>query len=237
MAVYGYCRVSTMQQNVERQIDNVKRYNADTVIFAEKQSAKDIDNRSVFKELLNKVKEGDEIVFDEVSRMSRNADEGYKLYMDLMKKGIELTFLKERHIDTREYKRRSKNQLSRIQTQNNTTDKLINGIIVLFEEFLKDNLKDNIRIAFERAEQERLFLIRRVTEGKAKSTKHQGRPKGSKNLKSEKSENIKKVILELSKDFDGKFTDAKILKEYLPKTARNTYYKYKKELLREKSLV
>lgn len=237
MAVYGYCRVSTMQQSVARQVENVKRYNPDAVIYIEQQSAKDIDNRSVFKCIIGKVKTGDEIVFDEVSRMSRNADEGYNLYMDLMQKGIDLTFLKERHIDTREYKRRSQNQLVRLQTQNATTDKLLNGIMDVFDEFLKDNLKDNIRIAFERAEQERLLLIQRVTEGKAKSKKHQGRPKGSKNLKSQKSENIKKVIQELSKDFDGQFTDVKILREYLPKTARNTYYKYKKELSKEKSLV
>ena len=40
----------------------------------------------------------------------------------------------------------------------------------------------------------------------------------------------KKVIQEQSKDFDGKFSDAKIMREYLQGIARNTYYKYKREL-------
>lgn len=36
--------------------------------------------------------------------------------------------------------------------------------------------------------------------------------------------------MEQSKDFYGKFSDAKIMREYLMGVARNTYYKYKKEL-------
>lgn len=40
-------------------------------------------------------------------------------------------------------------------------------------------------------------------------------------------DHIKKVIREQSKDFDGKFSDAKIMREYLKGIARNTYYKYK----------
>lgn len=39
-------------------------------------------------------------------------------------------------------------------------------------------------------------------------------------------DHIKKVIREQSKDFDGKFSDAKIMREYLKGIARNTYYKY-----------
>lgn len=96
--------------------------------------------------------------------------------------------------------------------------------------FERENLKDNIRLAFAQAEHERQFLINRVTEGKAKSEKPQGRPEGSCNIKTDKADHIKKIIREQSKDFDGKFSDAKIMREYLPSTARNTYYKYKREL-------
>ena len=105
--IYGYVRVSTIQQKVERQINNIIGFNGDAIIISEKQSGKDIDNRAEFKKLLNKVKPGDTIIFDEVSRMSRNADEGFSLYMELLSKGISLVFLKERHIDTDEYKRRT----------------------------------------------------------------------------------------------------------------------------------
>ncbi len=47
----------------------------------------------------------DTVVFDSVSRMSRNAEEGFSLYEDLYHKSIRLVFLKEHHIDTETYKR------------------------------------------------------------------------------------------------------------------------------------
>ena len=105
----------------------------------------------------------------------------------------------------------------------------VNSSLVIFC-IERENLKDNIRLAFAQAEHERQFLINRVTEGKAKSEKPQGRPEGSHNIKTDKAEHIKKVIQEQSKDFDGKFSDAKIMREYLQGIARNTYYKYKREL-------
>lgn len=203
------------------------------IIYEEKQSGKDIENRAVFRKLLDKVKPGDAIIFDEVSRMSRNADEGYNLYMELLEKDISLVFLKERHINTEEYKRRMQNHMASVSSSNEKMDNLINGILDLVADFERENLKDNIRLAFQQAEHERLFLIKRVKEGKFRSDKHQGRPEGSPNLKSDKAEHIKKVILEQSKDFDGKFSDAKIMREYLQGVARNTYYKYKKEILVE----
>lgn len=228
--IYGYVRVSTKQQKVQRQIDNIKSYGPDAIIYQEAQSGKDIEGRSVFRKLLEKVKSGDTIIFDEVSRMSRNADEGYNLYMELMERGINLVFLKERHIDTDEYKRRSQRHIERVQSTSTKIDNLINGMIQLLEEFERENLRDNIRIAFQQAEHERLFLIKRVTEGKAKSSKPQGRPAGSRNVGTDKADHIMKVIREQSKDFDGNFSDAKIMREYLPGIARNTYYKYKAQL-------
>lgn len=231
--IYGYVRVSTVQQKVERQINNIKGFNEDAIIISEKQSGKDIENRAEFKKLLNKIKPGDTIIFDEVSRMSRNADEGFSLYMELMSKSISLVFLKERHIDTDEYKRRTQKHIEKVSSSNKKMDNLINGILKLVAEFEQENLKDNIRLAFEQAEHERQFLIKRVTEGKLASEKKQGRPQGSLNKESEKAEHIKQVIKEQSKDFDGRFSDAKIMRDYLKDMSRGTYYKYKKELRKE----
>lgn len=233
MCVWGYVRVSTTQQKTKRQVDNIKAFCEDAVILVEKQSGKDIEGREVFKKLLSKIKKGDTIIFDEVSRMSRNAEEGYTLYMSMIEKGVNLIFLKERHIDTAEYLRRANKHIEKIATENSKTDKLINGILELVSEFEKENLRDNIRLAFEQAEHERIFLIKRVTEGKAKSENHQGRPKGSLNVNSEKGDRIKQIIKEQSKDFEGKFSDVKIMTDYLHGVARNTFYKYKKELKTE----
>lgn len=230
MTTYGYVRVSTRQQKTQRQVDNIKSFCPSAVIYEEKQSGKDIEGRAVFRRMIGKVKAGDTVVFDEVSRMSRNAEEGYRIYMELMEKGVDLVFLKERHIDTDEYRRRAQNHIEKVSSSNEKMDKFVNGILDLVAEFEQENLKDNIRIAFEQAEGERRLMIRRVKEGKAASSQKQGRPPGSRNRTSEKPERIRKVILEQSRDFSGRFSDAKIMREYLPGIARNTYYRYKREL-------
>lgn len=55
--------------------------------------------RPEWSKLYRILKKGDTVVFDSVSRMSRNAEEGFSLYEDLYNKGIQLVFLKEHHID------------------------------------------------------------------------------------------------------------------------------------------
>ena len=78
--IYGYCRVSTKSQKIERQIDNIKSIYPKAIIMKESYSGNRIDCRQVFNRLLKKVKDGDTIVFDSVSRMSRNAEQGFHLY-------------------------------------------------------------------------------------------------------------------------------------------------------------
>lgn len=72
-----------------------------------------------------------------------------------------------------------------------------------------------------------------MTEGKATSSKKQGRPKDTPNKNTDKADHIKQTIRDLSKDFDGKYLYANIIREYLHNTSKGTYYKYKKELKEE----
>ena len=100
---YGYCRISRKQQSIERQVRNIKEVYPTATIIQEAYTGTKLD-RPKFDKLLNTVKQGDTIVFDSVSRMSRNAEEGFKLYKELYNKGIELVFLKEPLINTQVYK-------------------------------------------------------------------------------------------------------------------------------------
>ncbi len=51
-------------------------------------------DRPEWMKLLKRIEPGDVIVFDSVSRMSRNADEGIETYFELYEKGVQLIFLK-----------------------------------------------------------------------------------------------------------------------------------------------
>ena len=72
--IIGYARVSSIDQNLERQLDNLKTFGVEK-IFTEKQSGKTVENRLVFQEALNFVRIGDRFVVESIDRLGRNYDE------------------------------------------------------------------------------------------------------------------------------------------------------------------
>ena len=76
---YGYARISTPKQSIDRQIRNIKASCPSAVIVQEAYTGTKIV-RDQWNKLTRKLHTGDSIIFDSVSRMSRNADEGYAAY-------------------------------------------------------------------------------------------------------------------------------------------------------------
>lgn len=221
--VYGYCRISTRQQSMERQIRNIKSEYNDAIIVAEVYTGTKLQERPEWNKLYKKLKTGDTVVFDSVSRMSRNAEDGFALYEELYNKGIELVFLKEPHISTSTYKKALQNN---IQLTGTNVDFILEGI----NKYLLSLAKEQIRLAFEQSEKEVQDLHQRTKEGIETARlngKQIGQKQGAK-LTTKKSIEAKKLIQKHSKDFDGTLSDADCMK--LIGLARNTYYKYKREL-------
>ena len=224
--IYGYTRISTKQQSIERQIRNIKDLYPTAVIVEEVYTGTKIYGRKEFDKLLKKVKSGDTIVFDSVSRMSRNAEEGFELYQELFNKGIELVFIKEAHINTTTYKQALKNN---IQLTGTTVDFILEGI----NKYLLALAKEQIKLAFIQSEKEVKDLQQRTKEGIETARlngKQIGQVKGAK-LMTKKSIEAKEQIKKYSKDFDGTLKDIEVMK--LIRVARNSYYKYKRELVEE----
>ena len=73
--IYAYCRVSTPHQRLERQITNITELYPKATIFREFYTGT-TQNRPNWERLMGQIKKEDTIVFDSVSRMSRNAAEG-----------------------------------------------------------------------------------------------------------------------------------------------------------------
>lgn len=222
MSIYGYCRISTKQQNIERQVRNIKANFENAIIFQEAYTGTTTD-RPKWNKLYKKIKAGDTIVFDSVSRMSRNADEGFTLYEELYNKEIELVFLKEPHIDTATYKKAIQ---TNIAMTNTSVDYILEGI----NKYLMALAKEQIRLAFHQAEKEVTDLHQRTKEGIQTARlngKQIGQKKGN-TLITKKSVEMKKQIIKYSKDFGGTLNDTDCIK--LLGIARNSYYKYKKEL-------
>ena len=223
MAIYGYCRISTSKQNIERQIRNIKTAFPDAHIVQEIYTGTKFQGRKELDKIIKTIKPNDTIVFDSVSRMSRNAEEGYTLYEELFNRGITLVFLKEPHINTDTYKKAISGSVAMTGTN---ADYILEGV----NKFLLALAKEQIQLAFEQAQKEVDDLHQRTKEG-IETARLNGKQIGGikgKTLTTKKSIEKKAEILKHSVDFGGTLKDSDCMK--LTGLARNTFYKYKREL-------
>lgn len=222
MCIYGYTRISRAKQSIDRQIRNIKAAYPTATIIQEVFTRTSL-NRKEWQKLYNKVKTGDTIIFDSVSRMSGNAEEGFNAYQELYNRGVELVFLKEPHINTATYKKALENN---VELTGTSVDYILEGV----NKYLMALAKEQIILAFEQSEKEVMDLHQRTKEGIETARlngKQIGQPKGAK-LTTKKSLAAKEVILKHSKDFNGTLSDDDCIK--LAGISRNSFYKYKKEI-------
>ena len=224
--VYGYCRISTKKQDLERQVRDIEEAYPDAVIIREVFTGKKIEGRKEFLKLLKVAENGDTIVFDEVSRMSRNAEEGFSEYEKLFNRGVDLVFLKQPQINTETYKKAMGKSIPLTGT---TVDLILKGI----NAYIMELAKEQIRLAFDKAEYEAEFISKR-TKGGIETARLNGKQIGQRpgnKLVIKKAAEAKKGIKKYCQEFGGKFTDAEtMLKVHVSKP---TYYKYKREIREE----
>lgn len=225
--IYAYCRISKAKQSIERQIRNILAVYPAAIIIQEVFTRTRLD-RKEWQKLMKIIKAGDTIVFDSVSRMSGNAAEGFAAYEELYNMGVNLVFLKEPHINTDTYKQALENNVA---MTGGTVDYILEGV----NKYLLALAKEQIKLAFEQSAKEVADLHQRTKEGLETARlngKQIGLEQGTK-LTTKKSIKAKVVIKKHSIDFGGTLADADVIK--LAGLARNTYYKYKRELKDELS--
>ena len=220
---YGYTRISTPKQNIERQVRNILSAYPNTVIIREVFTGTKFQGRKEMDKLLKTVRKGDTVIFDSLSRMSRNADEGFSMYEKLFHQDINLVFLKEPHINTDVYRNALKNT---VQMTGTNVDFILEGV----NKYLMELAREQIRIAFDQAEKEVKDLHQRTKEGIETARlngKQIGQKKGAK-LVTKKSVRAKEKILHYNKSFGGPLTNEDTWK--LAGICKTSFYKYKKEL-------
>ena len=218
---FSYKRISTKEerglQKYNRQEAALKKYAAENGIefvaeFQEDESGKSFDNRKELKRLEKLVQPGDTIIFKDISRFTREANNGYNKYMELLERGVELVFIDNPTISTEYIK-----QLLNIAEQQN----------IVARTSLESTVKLLIIVELDRVEQERLILINRIKNGIYASEKQQGRKPGQ----------LDKMTEELEADIKAFLGDRSIKQVDLMekhKISRNTLKKYI-ELVKENS--
>lgn len=167
---FSYSRISTDEekQNFNRQEKALEKYAADNGItyfreFKDEASGATFD-RPEFKLLDAHLQRGDTVIMKDLSRFTREAENGYKKYMEWLDKGVNVVFIDNPTISS-DYIR----QMLDIAKQQDTIPKL-------FSEFM---VKILLMTELDRAEKERLIMRQRIIDGIAASDKPSGRAKGT----------------------------------------------------------
>lgn len=211
---YSYMRISTKEerrmQKYNRQSAAIEKYMKDNKIdcdnhnqYKDDASGKNFD-RPEWKSLENELQPGDTIIFKDISRFTREAENGLAKYMELMNKGVDLIFLDNVTISTPYIK-----QLLDVAKKQNLVAKIS----------LENTIELLLIVELDRAEQERKILIKRITDGIKNSGKKQGRKPGQ----------IDKMTDELHSDIVRYLNDRSIKQVDLMskhKISRNTLKKY-----------
>lgn len=132
--IIGYARVSSKDQNLERQIEELKKFGCEKV-FTEKESAKSFKNRLVYEEMRNKLRFNDILVVHDLSRFGRNKEEILSEWKWLIDNEIDIVVLNMPILDTRKYK-----DLEGV-------GKLISDIVLSLLSWMVDEERERIRIA------------------------------------------------------------------------------------------
>lgn len=231
---YGYCRISTGKQNIERQVRNILAAYPSAIIVKEIFTGTKFQGRKELDKILSKVEVNDTIIFDSVSRMSRNAEEGFSLYEELFTKGVNLVFLKEPHINTDTYRKaiESKFQIA-FNSGDVATDELMKSIMEALNKYIMRLAKKQIQLAFDQAEKEVSDFRQRTREG-IEAAQLNGKQIGQRDgatFITKKSIEAKEKIKKYNKTFGGSLNNEETWK--LVGISKMTFYKYKDELLSE----
>lgn len=233
MTVYGYCRISTAKQSLDRQVSNIMRYNPAAKIVKEVFTGT-VVSRPEWDKLKKKLVAGDTVIFDSVSRMSRNAADGFAEYEQLYRQNINLVFIKEPHINTDTY--RNAMQVGLPMTGTNV-DFILEGV----NKYLLALAKEQIRLAFDQSQKEVDDMRQRTREGIAEAKKRGeqvGRQAGAV-VETKKGKAVQEYILKYCKDFGGSLSDSDVMDlaaKQLGHCSRNTFYKYKSMLKADPTL-
>lgn len=210
---FSYMRISTKEergmQKYNRQSAAIEKYAKDNKIvyvgeYKEDASGKNFDDRNEWQKLEAVVHPGDTIVFKDISRFTREAENGLAKYMELMNKGVDLIFIDNVTVSTPYIK-----QLLDVAKKQNLVAKTS----------LEGTIKLLLIVELDRAEQERKILIKRITDGIKNSGKKQGRKPGQ----------LDKMTDELHSDIVRYLNDRSIKQVDLMskhKISRNTLKKY-----------
>ncbi|HEC2146252.1 TPA: recombinase family protein [Staphylococcus delphini] len=134
--IIGYARVSTIGQNLDNQIEQLKEQSAEK-IYKEQVTATSTKQRTELKALIEHVRSGDIVVVTKIDRLARSISDLNKIVTELNSKGVSVRFLKE--------------QMTFEAGNSNSLNTLLFNILGSFAQFERDLIVERTSEGRERA--------------------------------------------------------------------------------------
>lgn len=141
--IYAYARVSTKEQNLDRQLEELKKYT--DKIYQEKQSGKDFESRIIYQKMKKKLSDGDLLIIASLDRLGRNYEQIISEWKDIANKGCDIQVLDMPILNT-------KNGVDGLDGKfiSNLVLQILAYVSQKEREKIKDRQKQGIRIAKEK---------------------------------------------------------------------------------------
>ena len=212
---FAYMRISTKEergkQKFTRQEQALTRWCrennreiTDRRIYKDDASGKSFD-RPAWRELEADVSEGDTIVFKDICRFTREYENGFSKYMELLNRGIDLVFIDNPTVST-----------SYIKSMMDVAERQSNRIA---QKSLNDTIELLLLVELDRAETEREITVKRIKDGIEASDKKSGRKPGQLDKMTEDLQTDIKAYLR-----DRSIKQVDLMRKY--NISRNTFKKY-----------
>ena len=219
--IYGYCSITNQAQSLDFQQKKIKASFPDSKIILSSPSQKDVLN-----EVLKELKEGDSLIITDLFRLLQTDitfdtdfditfNTVYKAYQDVFNRGADIIILSSPVLNSDLYRKAILNNYS-------------NQTIAAVDELSRKQIRLVFREQFDHIIEHRNSIKSSIKT----SGRKPGLKKGTK-LVTRKEVEAKEYLKANLKEFGGTKSNIEALKE--TGLSRNTFYKYKRELLQEKS--
>ena len=224
---FGYCSSGCSRPQFDKQIDGISSNYPNAIIIKEVYS-KSVTDRTELKKLISQLDQDDTLIVHSMDRLSRDPAELIHYIKTLVDKGVNLIFINQPYMNSEVYFSVYKEMTSQFPVSESN----------VIEESLQRLLGAQISKVLEKAWEDLQSQRGHMKESyrNARTEERQNRTDRGKRYESRKSFMVKELIKKYNQNFNGMMNDIQTMEQIrgdMGTISRNTYYKYKKELVED----
>ncbi len=224
---FGYCSSGCSRPQFDKQIESINRSFPNAIVIKEVYS-KTVTDRAELKRLIAQLDQDDTLIVHSMDRLSRDPGELFTYYKELADKGVQLIFINQPYMNTEVFMTVYKEMISQ------TPESSHPAVEESLQQLLKAQIAKILEKNWEDLQMQRSHMKESYQHAREEERKN-GAGRG-KRYESRKSFMVKELIKKYNQNYDGLMNDVQTMEQIrsdMGTISRNTYYKYKKELVED----